>query len=243
LWSETKWKTMTTPIRSKTSSYLWVAVALLGTATLGMAAALVQQRSAAEPQPAVVVTAPLAVSAVQALAPTVKPAISAKPEAKKTVPKVAAKPVEYAQAAPEMIAKVPPTMAEPVVAQLPKEVCASCGTVESVTPVQREAQGSGAGVVAGALLGGLLGNQVGGGDGKTIATVIGVLGGGWAGNTVEKRMKKEIIYQVTVRMDDGSTRMLEQSTPATVGARVTVQGNTIGPAMPKASDAGAHTAV
>jgi outer membrane lipoprotein SlyB len=121
-------------------------------------------------------------------------------------------------------------------------VCAVCGTVESVTPIQREAAaGSGVGAVAGAVLGGLLGNQVGGGDGKTIATVIGVLGGGWAGNTVEKRMKKETVYQVEVRMEDGSTRSVEQSSPAAVGSRVTVEGNVMGPA-PEGPVPGAHTA-
>jgi outer membrane lipoprotein SlyB len=115
-----------------------------------------------------------------------------------------------------------------------------CGTVESVTPIQREAAaGSGVGAVAGAVLGGLLGNQVGGGDGKTIATVIGAIGGGWAGNTVEKRMKKETVYQVEVRMEDGSTRSVEQSSAPAVGSRVTVEGNVISPA-PEGAGSGAR---
>jgi len=127
-------------------------------------------------------------------------------------------------------------------AQAPKVVCAVCGTVESVTPIQREAAaGSGVGALAGAVLGGLLGNQVGGGDGKTIATVIGAIGGGWAGNAVEKRMKKETAYQVEVRMEDGSTRSVEQSSPPAVGARVTVEGGVIGPApAPEGAGSGAH---
>ena len=106
-------------------------------------------------------------------------------------------------------------------------VCEQCGVVQSVRPVQREAAGTGVGAVAGALLGGLVGNQFGGGDGKTVATMVGVLGGGLAGNTVEKRMKSQTLYQVTVRMEDGSTRTLEQTTLPQVGARVTVSGNTL----------------
>lgn len=105
--------------------------------------------------------------------------------------------------------------------------CAHCGTVVAVTPIQRDGEGSGAGVAAGALLGGLLGNQVGGGNGKTVATVLGAVGGGWAGNTVEKRMKKVTVYQIDLRMEDGSTRRLEHSSPLSVGAHVTVNGGHI----------------
>ena len=46
-----------------------------------------------------------------------------------------------------------------------------------------------------------------------------------AGNAIEKNIKKQTVYQVQVRMEDGSLRTLEQSSPATVGARVTVEGN------------------
>lgn len=118
-----------------------------------------------------------------------------------------------------------------VLAQAPHHaLCVHCGTVESVEPIQRETTPSGVGAIAGAVLGGLVGNQFGGGDGKAVATVIGAMGGGWAGNTVEKRMKKETAYRVEVRMEDGSVRTLEQNTPLAVGALVTVDGNVIRPA-------------
>lgn len=42
-----------------------------------------------------------------------------------------------------------------------------------------------AGTAIGAVVGGLLGNQVGGGRGKTLATVAGAVGGGYAGNRIE----------------------------------------------------------
>ncbi len=119
----------------------------------------------------------------------------------------------------------------PAPVQLPaKVVCSRCGVVERVTPVQRDsASPSGAGAVAGAVLGGLLGNQFGGGDGKALATIAGVLGGGWAGNTVEKKLKKETVYLVEVRMEDGSVRTVEQTAAASVGQQVMVEGTTVTP--------------
>lgn len=106
-----------------------------------------------------------------------------------------------------------------------------CGTVETVTAVQREPEsGSGVGVIAGAAIGGLLGNQVGGGTGKDLATIAGMVGGGWAGNTVEKKMKRETVYTVAVRMEDGSLRKLEQKAAVAVGTKVTVNGGTLAPA-------------
>lgn len=92
-----------------------------------------------------------------------------------------------------------------VVAQAPK-ICDNCGRVESVNAIQQAAQPSGLGVVAGAVLGGVLGNQVGGGNGKTLATVAGAVGGGYAGNEVEKRTRSTTSYEVRVRMENGTIR-------------------------------------
>jgi uncharacterized protein YcfJ len=124
----------------------------------------------------------------------------------------------------------PPVAAVPAPVAVP--VCANCGIVQSVTPFQREAAPTGAGAAAGAVIGGVLGNQVGGGNGKTLATILGAVGGGWAGNTVEKKMKQETHYRVQIRMEDGSLRTVEQSTAIGVGERVTVDGATLRPAAP-----------
>lgn len=83
------------------------------------------------------------------------------------------------------------------------------------------------GVVTGGLVGGLLGSQIGGGSGKTVATIAGVVGGGYAGNEVEKHVKRTTVYQVRVRMDDGSIRTLEQASAPAAGSRVVVEGNTL----------------
>jgi uncharacterized protein YcfJ len=45
------------------------------------------------------------------------------------------------------------------------------------------------GIGAGAVIGGLIGNQVGGGNGRKLATVAGVIGGGLVGNEIANRNK------------------------------------------------------
>lgn len=101
---------------------------------------------------------------------------------------------------------------EPVqVAAAEKSVkCADCGVVESTRQVTSKGQGSGIGAVGGAVVGGLLGNQVGGGRGQDVATVVGVIGGGFAGNEIEKRVKSTSSQDVTVRMEDGSSRVVHE---------------------------------
>jgi outer membrane lipoprotein SlyB len=103
--------------------------------------------------------------------------------------------------------------------------CDNCGVIEGVRSFQRKGEGSGLGAVAGGVLGGVLGHQVGKGHGRDAMTVIGAVGGGIAGNEVEKRMKAETLYEVRVRMDDGSVRTFTQRSAPTPGARVVVEGN------------------
>lgn len=54
-------------------------------------------------------------------------------------------------------------------------------------PQAQQAQYHPVGIGVGAVVGGLLGNQVGGGNGRTLATIAGALGGGYVGNEVAKR--------------------------------------------------------
>lgn len=83
--------------------------------------------------------------------------------------------------------------------------CPNCGVVESVRSLrQQAAPASGLGAAAGAVLGGVLGHQVGGGNGRTLATIAGAVGGGFAGNAVEDNVKTKTSYEVLVRMEDGS---------------------------------------
>jgi outer membrane lipoprotein SlyB len=87
-------------------------------------------------------------------------------------------------------------------------VCTQCGIVQSVNEVQDKGEGSGVGVVGGAVVGGALGNQVGHGDGRKLATVVGAVGGAVLGNEIERRVKSTKSYEVTVRFDDGTSRMM-----------------------------------
>ena len=226
--------------KSASVRYLWVAVAGLGAAVLALGAALVQVQT--HPR-AMVAAETLSVPAEVRAAPANAVDAAHPAAAENTSQKEAAIKVKPASTASKKIAKTRATQPVPLPpgpavadaspppwsAPAPKTVCVRCGTVEAVTPLQQEAAPSGLGAIAGAVLGGLVGNQFGGGDGKAVATMAGALGGGWAGNTVEKRMKKETVYQVDVRMEDGRTQRVVQSTPVAVGAHVTVDGGVITP--------------
>lgn len=86
--------------------------------------------------------------------------------------------------------------------------CSHCGVIQSVREISTGGEGSGLGAAGGAVVGGLLGHQVGGGSGKQIATVVGAVGGAVAGNEVEKRVNSTKSQEVTVRLDDGTTRVI-----------------------------------
>ncbi|MBI2749218.1 MAG: glycine zipper 2TM domain-containing protein [Burkholderiales bacterium] len=209
------------------SRWLLAAVGVLGATTLALGVAVVQMRSAPG---TLVAETPVASAAapVTSLPASEKKEPAALAKSAHQAPKNVANPGPYAARQP---APNPVTEPAPTTAQLPPPpsqlACAQCGTVVAVTPVEREGAASGGGAVAGALLGGLLGNQFGGGTGKTLATVAGAVGGGYAGNTVEKRMKKVTVYLVDVRMDDGSGRRVEHASPVSVGAHVKVNGNAL----------------
>lgn len=198
------------PQRMQHSKALVAIAAVLGVTVMALAAALVVNRSDAQP------------GGTEASAPTTQSSTTSKLASNTPVP---AKPV--VQQRPVVVAQAPAP--RPV-------VCADCGTVEAVTPVQRQGQVNGVavgnttvglGTVAGGVIGGLLGNQVGGGNGKTAMTVLGAAGGAFAGNKIEQNMKKVTVYQVRVRMNDGSTRNVEVSSAVPVGSKVIVEGNNL----------------
>jgi outer membrane lipoprotein SlyB len=92
-----------------------------------------------------------------------------------------------------------------------KAKCAECGVIESVREIETRGEGSGIGAVGGAVVGGVLGHQVGGGRGQDIATVVGAVGGAVAGNEIEKRVKSGKSYEITVRFEDGSSRLINEA--------------------------------
>jgi outer membrane lipoprotein SlyB len=202
-------------------------LAEVAAASTRVAAPAAKTTSTATPRPAAAKPAPHPVAAPS---PAPAPAPVAAAPAPVAAPAPAPAPVQVANnsssgGAPSVVTDSGVLVSQPV-QTAPRVVCSNCGTVEAVTPIQRNArEGSGVGVVAGGVLGAVVGNQIGKGSGRTLATVLGAVGGGLAGNAIEKNMKKETVYEVQVRMEDGSLRTLEQTIPASIGARVTVDGN------------------
>lgn len=227
-------QTASSPARNQT---LWAAIGVLGVAVVALGSALyyVQTRQEALHTVAVSpVPVPVVVPALSASQPV--PAVEPKaatPEKKTGAAKaVVSRPVKQqaiSQSGSSATAQADTAAGRSTTVVPAKEVCLNCATVTAVTPVEREGAASGAGVVAGGVLGALVGNQFGGGDGKTLATIAGAVGGGMAGNAVEKKMKKVTAYRVELRMDDGSFHSIEQAAPASVGARVRIEGNTLQP--------------
>ena len=117
-----------------------------------------------------------------------------------------------------------PTTAQPTVSA---PVCSTCGTVDSYNAVTVQGQTNGVGAVAGGVGGAVIGSKVAGRGHHTLGGVIGAIGGGLLGNAVEKHVRTYTMYDVHVRMDDGSMRTVRQSAVPAVGAHVTVDGHTI----------------
>ena len=109
-------------------------------------------------------------------------------------------------------------------AQSTKKNCADCGRVDSIRVAEQSDWKKYAAPVAGAVVGGVVGNQFGGGTGKTIFTVVGALGGAYGGHKVEEKTRDKV-WEVIVRMDDGTRRTvtLNSSPGVREGDRVRIR--------------------
>jgi hypothetical protein len=83
--------------------------------------------------------------------------------------------------------------------------CTECGVVESTREIDTRSKGSGLGALGGAVLGG--------GRSKDVATVAGAVGGAFAGNQIARQVKSTKSYDITVRLDDGSSRTISETNP------------------------------
>jgi len=138
-------------------------------------------------------------------------------------------PVKLAQNAPPPGYGPPPGYAPAPAIEPPKPICHDCGVIESVREIEKKGDGSGLGAVAGGVAGGVLGRQTGGGRGRDVMTVLGAIGGAVAGNAIEKNVKKVKNYEVAIRFDDGSSRLITQDNPPAwrSGDRVKIVGGVI----------------
>jgi outer membrane lipoprotein SlyB len=203
------------------SRLMWLAAGVLGASSLAAGATWLARSteglSAVAPPAAMPVAA--AANATRLAKPAVEPAVPSttgtpRPGGSKT-------------AAATSNTHPAPATSPPVATTGAASVCTNCGVVESVRAYTVKGEGSGVGAVAGGVLGAAVGNQMGKGDGRKAMTVLGALGGGLAGHEVEKRTKSESLHEVTVRMNDGSTRVVSQSVAPRIGARVRLEGKSL----------------
>lgn len=119
----------------------------------------------------------------------------------------------------------------PVGVQQPARICANCGVIEAINAVEVKGDGSFVGLLGGGVAGAVLGSQIGKGSGRTAAQILGAAGGAYAGNQIEKNMKKTTHYEVVTRLEGGGTQTITFATAPSlrVGDRVRVEGNTLVP--------------
>ncbi len=106
-------------------------------------------------------------------------------------------------------------------------VCTTCGVIDGYSAVQVKGQNNGVGAVAGGLGGALVGSKIAGRGNHSVGGVIGAIGGGLLGNAIESHERVATVYDVRVRMADGTVRTVRQASIPNVGARVNVEGNTL----------------
>lgn len=191
-----------------------IAGGLMAVTIVALAAALVMKSGT--PAPAAATPAPLA-QATDAAAPgTPGPAGTAAPVkagAATAGPRAGTDATNPAPGTAQQVAAAP--------------VCATCGVVESYSTVKVQGQTNGVGAVAGGIGGAVIGSKIAGRGNHTVGGLVGAIGGGLLGNAVEKHVRVVTMYDVHVRMDDGSLRTVRQSAPPAVGAHVTVDGHTL----------------
>jgi uncharacterized protein YcfJ len=76
-----------------------------------------------------------------------------------------------------------------------------CYDVQVQRPKQIKDQHKIAGTAIGAVAGGLLGNQVGGGNGKKLATAAGAVGGAFAGRKIQENQQNKTETVIERRCD------------------------------------------
>jgi len=89
--------------------------------------------------------------------------------------------------------------------------------------------GSVVGAIGGAVVGSVIGGQFGGGFGQTVAATAGAVGGSMAGSQIGARAGAQLVWDVTIRFEDGIERTLTVADRPAVrpGDRVTVRDGQI----------------
>ena len=119
----------------------------------------------------------------------------------------------------------------PAASATPKApACAECGTVTGIREIEKPRK-MGAGTATGAVIGGVLGYAVGGRNHRTAGTVVGAAGGAVAGNVIENRAGENRTFEIGVRFDDGSSRVIQQDSHPSLrqGSRVKLVNGVLAP--------------
>lgn len=143
------------------------------------------------------------------------PAPVLKPAVRKTAP--APRPLESPIYQPaQQVAQAPVVVEAPKPQPLPGQFA----TVESVREVREAGDAKGVGALGGGVVGGVVGNKLG--KGKTLFTVLGAAGGALAGHQIEKHVRGEKRWEISVRLDDGTQRTVASDVEPTwrAGERV-----------------------
>lgn len=237
---------------------LWVAgisVTLLSLAGIASLTGFLPARTAPVPErPAVVAAAPVAAPAAE---PVAAPVVPAAPVATTQAPAVAVgktPPAIHQAAAKKKVERDIPASPPPAGSGVPRDYvpphagsgvppdyvpspatasapapCLDCGVVSNVRQVTNEGKPTGAGAVIGGLAGAALGSNVGSGNTRTVASIAGAVGGGLLGNSIEKSQRQTTSYEVTLHMEDGSTRTIAADTLPSwrIGDKVKLVGGAI----------------
>jgi outer membrane lipoprotein SlyB len=94
--------------------------------------------------------------------------------------------------------------------QVSDQPVARTGTVESIVQDSVQNVDNAVGAIGGALIGGGLGSLIGGGTGKTVATIVGAVGGGFVGNELAQK-STTFVWRIGVRYDDGTYATIQQT--------------------------------
>ncbi len=177
--------------------YIAAAIAVIVFAVIGSASMLgwlPDSKKEAPATPEAVAVAPSTTPPLPVAAPPAATAPAAQPAATATPAK----------------AKAPVRRAEKAA---PAKVCGNCGVITAIRAIEQPGEATGLGAVAGGVAGALVGSQIGQGRGTTAAEIAGAAGGAYAGHQIEKSYRKTTRYEIDVRMQDGTRRVISQSTP------------------------------
>lgn len=107
--------------------------------------------------------------------------------------------------------------------------CTDCGVIVDVKEATVMGKGTGVGAVAGGVAGAVIGHEIG--DGSRAGTAVGAVVGGVAGHQIERNARSTKRYDISVRMQDGSVKVVSSDTPPAwrPGDKVRLQNGVVKP--------------